>query len=85
MKTAKIITVQVTRTDSGLLRATSEDLVGLHAVAKDEPSLRHVVCEMLTDLFEAMGEKVSVYEAEAKDDLPPPWVVIPNSSGVAAC
>ena len=86
MAQAKIITILISRTDNGLFRATSEDVRGLHAVADDDETLRSRVCNMLVDIFAAKGEDVAVYETEPRgDQTPPPWVIIPQNSVVAAC
>lgn len=86
MTKAMIIRMDVKPTETGLLRATSEDYIGLHAVSRDLHSLKSIAQEMLHDLFLANGEDVSVYEAEGVDtESSIPWVIVPNSKQSAAC
>lgn len=86
MTKAKIITVNIEMTRAGLLRATSDDMLGLHVVADNEDHLRELAKEMLCDLFEAQGQVVSIYEAEQKEPtIPAPWVVVPSANSNATC
>lgn len=86
MTRAKIITVKIESTENGLLRATSDDLLGLHVVASNSQRLKELTKDMLCDLFEARGERVSVYESEDISSAQmPPWVIVPENDHKQAC
>ncbi len=86
MAHAKLVTIDIVKTQNGLLRATSEDVRGLHVVAETLDTLKERAKSMLRDLFHANGEDVSIYETErASKDASPPWVIIPRPSDRLAC
>lgn len=86
MARAKIIDVTVEKTDNGLLRATSPQMKGLHAVGKSLDSLKETVTLVLADIYAAQGLDVAVFEAESLDaDSMPPWVVVPNTNAQRVC
>ncbi|WP_299970174.1 hypothetical protein [uncultured Roseobacter sp.] len=83
---AKIVNIRIEATQSGLFRATSTDLVGIHAAAKSIEELQLAVKEMIADLFEAQGENVVVLETEEKhNSAVSPWVVVPKTAVARAC
>lgn len=86
MAQAKIVNVDIVKTNNGLLRATSEDIKGLHVVSDTIESLKDRAKSMLRDIFLAEGKDVSVYETEGESpDITPPWVVVSNRSETASC
>lgn len=81
MAKARIITVSIEPTEAGLLRATSNEVPGLHVVSNELEELKPLVKSMLADLYEAQGQSVSIYEAEQNEgSIPAPWVVVPRSA-----
>lgn len=85
MRHAKIVTINVGKTVSDRFVATSPDIIGLHVIADDEETLKELACEMICDLYEASGQRVSVYESDDQSHMPPPWVIVPAQSDGAVC
>jgi hypothetical protein len=74
---AKVIRVDIKKTDAGFLRATSRDHAGLFVAAETRDQLLVTVPALLKDLYQAKGENVLVREAEPLEAGTLSWVVVP--------
>lgn len=74
---AKIVTIEVSQGDAGLLHATSPEVKELFVSGETIAEVTEAVPVVLTAIYAAHGVRVTVVEAEANDlDLPAPWVVL---------
>lgn len=86
MDRAKIISVVIKDSGDGTLRATSPQMAGLFIHGNTEEELREALPVVLEAMFRAIGQTVTVVDADGEGlDIPMPWVVLPKSNDRIAC
>ena len=80
MTKAKIISVEITKGEAGLLHAMSPQMSELFVSGESKEELIEAVPEVIRAIYKAHGKDVTVLEAESSDTpIPMPWVILSNA------